>query len=184
MPLYKPHCSFSSLVSSPRESDAVRPTNYYWFVVVIVSTPHRVFGLTPSLILLSFVVLQSEGCAGKYVPRAVLVDLEPGTMDSVRAGPLGQLFKPEHFVFGTLIRDSLLSTLPLLHSPRNLCTHPYPQPSPVHGPTLAIITGIAPTAPSPSHAAPFNVTLLFIQLSLVFIFSSSPASLTNSLTYK
>ncbi|TNN35052.1 Tubulin beta-4B chain [Liparis tanakae] len=27
---------------------------------------------------------------GKYVPRAVLVDLEPGTMDSVRSGPFGQ----------------------------------------------------------------------------------------------
>jgi len=31
---------------------------------------------------------------GRYVPRAVLVDLEPGTMDSVRAGPFGQLFRP------------------------------------------------------------------------------------------
>src|ERR1700690_4063347 len=37
---------------------------------------------------------------GKYVPRAVLVDLEPGTMDSVRAGPFGQLFRPDNFVFG------------------------------------------------------------------------------------
>ncbi|KAI1127039.1 tubulin beta chain [Nemania abortiva] len=36
----------------------------------------------------------------KYVPRAVLVDLEPGTMDAVRAGPLGQLFRPDNFVFG------------------------------------------------------------------------------------
>lgn len=35
----------------------------------------------------------------KYVPRAVLVDLEPGTMDAVRAGPLGQLFRPDNFVF-------------------------------------------------------------------------------------
>merc|ERR1712100_731010 len=25
--------------------------------------------------------------AGRYVPRAVLMDLEPGTMDSVRSGP-------------------------------------------------------------------------------------------------
>jgi hypothetical protein len=38
---------------------------------------------------------------GKYVPRAVLVDLEPGTMDSVRSGPFGQLFRPDNFVFGT-----------------------------------------------------------------------------------
>ncbi|KAF8753037.1 Tubulin beta chain [Rhizoctonia solani] len=36
----------------------------------------------------------------KYVPRAVLVDLEPGTMDSVRSGPLGNLFRPDNFVFG------------------------------------------------------------------------------------
>jgi len=40
-------------------------------------------------------------CAGgKYVPRAVLVDLEPGTMDSVRSGPFGQIFRPDNFVFG------------------------------------------------------------------------------------
>ena len=37
---------------------------------------------------------------GTYVPRAVLVDLEPGTMDSVRSGPFGQLFRPDNFVFG------------------------------------------------------------------------------------
>ncbi|CAL4124273.1 unnamed protein product [Meganyctiphanes norvegica] len=46
-------------------------------------------------------VYYSEGMNnGKYVPRAILVDLEPGTMDSVKAGPLGELFKPSHFVFG------------------------------------------------------------------------------------
>jgi hypothetical protein len=38
--------------------------------------------------------------AGRYVPRAVLLDLEPGTMDSVRAGPYGQIFRPDNFVFG------------------------------------------------------------------------------------
>lgn len=36
----------------------------------------------------------------RYVPRAILVDLEPGTMDSVRAGPFGQIFRPDNFVFG------------------------------------------------------------------------------------
>ncbi|KAB8079203.1 Tubulin/FtsZ, GTPase domain-containing protein [Aspergillus leporis] len=36
----------------------------------------------------------------KYVPRAVLIDLEPGTMDAIRAGPHGQLFRPDNFVFG------------------------------------------------------------------------------------
>ena len=29
--------------------------------------------------------------AGRYVPRAILMDLEPGTMDSVRSGPYGQV---------------------------------------------------------------------------------------------
>lgn len=42
----------------------------------------------------------NEASGGKYVPRAVLVDLEPGTMDSVRSGPFGQLFRPDNFVFG------------------------------------------------------------------------------------
>ena len=32
--------------------------------------------------------------------RAVLVDFEPGTMDSVRSGPYGQIFRPHNFVFG------------------------------------------------------------------------------------
>jgi len=36
----------------------------------------------------------------RYVPRAVLTDLEPGTMDAIRAGPYGQLFRPDNFVFG------------------------------------------------------------------------------------
>lgn len=36
----------------------------------------------------------------KYVPRAILVDLEPGTMDSVRSGPYGQIFRPDNFIFG------------------------------------------------------------------------------------
>lgn len=40
---------------------------------------------------------------GKYVPRAILVDLEPGTMDSVRSGPFGQIFRPDNFVFGMFI---------------------------------------------------------------------------------
>ena len=45
-------------------------------------------------------VYYNEASGGKYVPRAVLVDLEPGTMDSVRSGPYGQVFRPDNFVFG------------------------------------------------------------------------------------
>lgn len=47
---------------------------------------------------LSVFLLFSKG--SKFVPRAILVDLEPGTMDSVRSGPFGQLFRPDNFVFG------------------------------------------------------------------------------------
>jgi len=49
---------------------------------------------TPQTIIFNFLL------GGKYVPRAVLIDLEPGTMDSVRSGPFGQLFRPDNYVFG------------------------------------------------------------------------------------
>uniref|UniRef100_UPI003AAF54EE tubulin, beta 6 class V isoform X8 n=1 Tax=Centroberyx gerrardi TaxID=166262 RepID=UPI003AAF54EE len=45
-------------------------------------------------------VYYNEASSHKYVPRAVLVDLEPGTMDSVRSGAFGQLFRPDNFIFG------------------------------------------------------------------------------------
>ncbi len=45
-------------------------------------------------------VYYNEASGGKYVPRCVLVDLEPGTMDSVRSGPFGEIFRPDNFVFG------------------------------------------------------------------------------------
>ncbi|POI35720.1 hypothetical protein CIB84_000529 [Bambusicola thoracicus] len=44
-------------------------------------------------------VYYNESSSQKFVPRAVLVDLEPGTMDSVRSGPFGQLFRPDNFIF-------------------------------------------------------------------------------------
>ncbi|XP_059836365.1 tubulin beta chain-like [Hypanus sabinus] len=42
----------------------------------------------------------NEAHGNKYVPRAILVDLEPGTMDSVRCGYIGQLFRPDNFIYG------------------------------------------------------------------------------------
>jgi tubulin beta len=45
-------------------------------------------------------VYYNEIGANKYVPRAILVDLEPGTMDAVRTGPHGGLFRPDNYVFG------------------------------------------------------------------------------------
>ncbi|KAI8641179.1 tubulin beta-3 chain [Parasitella parasitica] len=43
-------------------------------------------------------VFYNEGTEGKYVPRAVLVDLEPATMDSIRSSPYGKIFRPDNFV--------------------------------------------------------------------------------------
>ena len=34
------------------------------------------------------------------MPRAVLVDLEPGVLDVIRNGPVGKLFRPSNFCFG------------------------------------------------------------------------------------
>lgn len=45
-------------------------------------------------------VYYNEVNNNKYVPRAVLIDLEPGTMDSVRQSPYGHLFRPDNYVFG------------------------------------------------------------------------------------
>ncbi len=53
-------------------------------------------------ICISFSMMKNEDClGGKYVPRAVLCDLEPGTIDCIRASCYGQLFRPDNFVFGT-----------------------------------------------------------------------------------
>ncbi|KAL7677549.1 hypothetical protein ACOME3_003786 [Neoechinorhynchus agilis] len=36
----------------------------------------------------------------RYVPRSILIDLEPGTMDNVRNSKYGRIFRPDNFVFG------------------------------------------------------------------------------------
>lgn len=45
-------------------------------------------------------VYYNEASGNKYVPRAILLDLEPGTIEAVRSGPNGRLFRPDNFVFG------------------------------------------------------------------------------------
>ena len=42
----------------------------------------------------------NEATGGRYVPRVILMDLEPGAMDIVSAGPFGQPFRVDNFVFG------------------------------------------------------------------------------------
>ncbi|PWA31125.1 hypothetical protein CCH79_00002913 [Gambusia affinis] len=48
----------------------------------------------------SFTTFFSETCAGKYVPRAIFVDLEPTVIDEVRTGKYRQLFHPEKLISG------------------------------------------------------------------------------------
>ena len=43
-------------------------------------------------------VLYHEASGGKYAPRAVLFDLEPGIIGALRASPLGELFRPGNLV--------------------------------------------------------------------------------------
>lgn len=45
-------------------------------------------------------VYYSEGAEGRFVPRAVMLDLEPGVLHNLRASKLGPMFRPDNFVFG------------------------------------------------------------------------------------
>ncbi|XP_065202411.1 tubulin beta-1 chain-like [Planococcus citri] len=45
-------------------------------------------------------VYYNQGLGCKYVPRAVLVDLEPGVLDSIRGREIGPLFRPDNFIAG------------------------------------------------------------------------------------
>ncbi|XP_023367725.1 tubulin beta-1 chain isoform X1 [Otolemur garnettii] len=65
-------------------------------------------------------VYYNEAYGKKYVPRAVLVDLEPGTMDSIRSSKLGALFQPDSFVHGKYSRrfprrEGCLLVVPFSH---------------------------------------------------------------------
>ncbi|KAM7537679.1 hypothetical protein Aperf_G00000064783 [Anoplocephala perfoliata] len=42
----------------------------------------------------------NEAMGGRFVPRCVLIDLDPSTGDIVRGSPFGHLFRPENYVSG------------------------------------------------------------------------------------
>merc|ERR1711884_423492 len=48
----------------------------------------------------SFSTFFAETGAGKHVPRAVFVDLDPSVVDEVRSGTYRQLFHPEQMISG------------------------------------------------------------------------------------
>ncbi len=45
--------------------------------------------------------LRLEAGSMRFVPRAYLVDLEPGIMEVIKASPMGALFKPDNMFFAT-----------------------------------------------------------------------------------
>ena len=45
-------------------------------------------------------IYYNETSGGQCIPRAVLMNQEPGIMDSLRSRPFGQVFYPDNFVFG------------------------------------------------------------------------------------
>ncbi|RWW20058.1 hypothetical protein GW17_00015853 [Ensete ventricosum] len=59
---------------------------------------HTISSLTPAVY--AFNTFFSETSAGKHVPRAIFVDLEPTVIDEVRTGTYRQLFHPEQLISG------------------------------------------------------------------------------------
>ncbi len=41
----------------------------------------------------------NESRSEHYIPRTIFLDLEANATDSVKAGPFGKLFRPDHFIF-------------------------------------------------------------------------------------
>jgi tubulin beta len=62
----------------------------------------------------------NEATGGRYVPRVIRMDLEPGTMDSVRASPFGQLFRLDNFVFGQTGKDPWMDGAELIDNVLNV----------------------------------------------------------------
>merc|ERR1712170_160906 len=61
-------------------------------------------------------VYYNEATGGRYVPRNILMDLEPGTMDSVRSGPFGQSgagnnWAKGHYTEGAELIDAVLDVV-------------------------------------------------------------------------
>ncbi|KAG6523903.1 hypothetical protein ZIOFF_013790 [Zingiber officinale] len=81
------------------------PASLYLYSKQVVCDEHGIdptgkYPGTSDLQLERVNVYYNEASCGRFVPRAVLMDLEPGTMDSVRTGSYGQIFRPDNFVFG------------------------------------------------------------------------------------
>eukprot|EP00963_Diacronema_lutheri_P013733 scaffold2696_cov333-Pavlova_lutheri.AAC.2 len=66
----------------------------------IVLEPGRVVGKAAELLLEHINVYFTEASGGRYVPRAVMMDLEPSVVDTIRSSKYGNLFKPDNIIKG------------------------------------------------------------------------------------
>jgi tubulin beta len=57
-------------------------------------------GNNPNQIERANIFFEESAVEGKWVPRSIQVDLEPGTMDAFRNGKHAHLFRPDNFVSG------------------------------------------------------------------------------------
>lgn len=75
--------------STPPDT-ASGPTSATW---MFTSHPDRVF--------VKSCISEVVCLGGRRVPRSVLIDLEPGTMDAVRSSSSKSLFRPDNFIYGS-----------------------------------------------------------------------------------
>ena len=81
------------------ERSELKTCNRYIFSEHKISTEGNFIG-DDDVLLEKINVYFNEIQGGKYVPRAVLVDLEPAVLDSIKNSKYGNTFRPDNFVFG------------------------------------------------------------------------------------
>ncbi|KAI5072202.1 hypothetical protein GOP47_0012308 [Adiantum capillus-veneris] len=95
--IHAPHCERAGSGAKDNQINAK-----FWEVVCIEHDidPTGSYSGDADMQLERVNVYYNQASYGCYMARAVSMDLEPGTMDSVRTGPYGQIFRLDNFVFG------------------------------------------------------------------------------------
>lgn len=69
-------------------------------LLLLFPTSQEYVGSDPQELAKIGVFFEPAASQNKYVPRNISLDLESGTMDRIRSGPLGNLFRPDNFIHG------------------------------------------------------------------------------------
>lgn len=67
---------------------------------MVVFCVEKISGSTVGMGDDAFNTFFTETGAGRYVPRAIMLDLEPTVIDEIRSGMYRQLFHPEQLISG------------------------------------------------------------------------------------